>query len=149
MVTGRPPFSEEETAAAKELYLSLLSIGKTEREMDAVEALPGHSHRTHWKDDPAFLEQCKRARALGAEHKLQHANDKLDYAWERAIEDSCNPQLVSLAESYMKHARWLASKHNRDVYGEKVSQELTGKDGGPVQIADIVQACRQRAKPTS
>lgn len=126
---GRPPsYTPEEIEQHKQLYLSLLALGKNEREMDAIEGFPGHNYRSEWKNDPAFKEQCQRARATGASAHLQEAKEKLAYAWERAVEDSASPQLVSLAESFMRHARWIAAKHNREEFGDVVKNIQEGGD---------------------
>jgi hypothetical protein len=46
---------------------------------------------------------------------------------------------VDIVKEMGQHARWRASKLNRPVYGEKVSAELTGKDGRELKSETIVQ----------
>lgn len=139
-MTGTPHYTDEEIADAKVLYLGLLSQGFTERDMDQVEKLPGHTYRSAWKEDKTFAEQCQRARADGASYVLHSAEEKLKHAWDKADDDSCSPQMATLAESFMRHARWRASKYNPDLYGEKVKNEHTGKNGGPIQTTVAVSA---------
>jgi hypothetical protein len=46
---------------------------------------------------------------------------------------SANKPLVDIVKEMGQHARRRASKLRRDVYGEKVSAELTGENGGAIQ----------------
>lgn len=132
---GRPPaYTPEQIESHKQEYLSLLSQGKNEREIDEIEGMPGHTYRNCWLSDLVFAEQCSRARAIGADFNLQSACEKVNYAWERAKTGDANAAMVSLAAEYMRHARWLASKHNKQVYGDKTAVEVSGKDGKPIEF---------------
>jgi len=53
------------------------------------------------------------------------------------IEQACDPFELARAKELAHHYRWRASKIAPRDYGDKVTQEHTGADGGPVQIERI------------
>lgn len=130
-------WTEERIEIAKELYLNLLRLGKTEREIDKVEEIPEHSQRCFWQRIPGFSEQCSEARAEGAVYILEEAEIKQEDAYERAICDSASPQLISIVKDIMAHARWKASKYNKRVYGDKNTTEIVGDPDKPLVTQTI------------
>lgn len=144
-MVGKPHYTEEQIEAAKELYLQLLAQGKTEVEIDVVDGLPGHTYRSKWKDQPTFAEQCLRARAIGAEYSLLHAETALDHVWAKADDDAANPQLVQVAVEKMKHARWKAAKFNSD-YSEKkhIENRYVDKEGNDIIPANADKSMLER-----
>ena|ERR1700742_682188 len=110
---------------AKALYLELLRLGKTEMEINAVEGVPAHNDRSKWKDDPAFAEECALARKAAADLILEDAEQKVALVYNMALDDAASPQLVSIADKILYHARWKVGKYNKEVYGDKIQQEIT------------------------
>jgi hypothetical protein len=73
-----------------------------------------------------FRDQYARAREVQADVL---ADEILDIA-----DDSSDP---AKARVQIDARKWLAGKLRPKVYGDKVSQEITGADGGPVQVTRI------------
>lgn len=135
---GRPiEWTEDKVIIAKELYINLLRLGKTEREIDKVEEIPSHSQRCFWQEDNMFSERCAIARAEGAVYIIEEAEIKQEDAYERAIYDFASPQLISIVESMMKHARWKASKYNKRVFGDRSTTEVVGDPNRPIELKTV------------
>lgn len=137
MAGGRPKeWTPERVEKAKELYLSLLRIGKNELEIDEVENIPSWPYRSDWQKDSSFLHDVQRARAIGASHLLAEGEKIMADTYNRALDEAASPQLVSITDQIMKHRRWKASKFDQDTYGDKSKVENTGPNGGNM-VMDI------------
>jgi len=53
---------------------------------------------------------------------------------EAEIRQASDPFELARAKELAHHYRWRSAKRNPAEFSEKLQQELTGKDGGPVQI---------------
>lgn len=62
--------------------------------------------------------------------KHEHGVDSGWVAWQRVRVDTM---------------KWLLSKRNPKKYGDKVQQELSGPDGGPIQAAVTVEFVKPKA----
>ena len=139
MPAGRPPLiPPEDIDSWKNLYLELLAEGKTEAEVSQVENMPAWPKRYSWQEDEKFCINRSRAQAHGATKKLAAAESKLEYVYERALDDAASPQLVSITDKIAQHARWCASRLAKDEYGEKQDITTNGKDikGGVIVVAN-------------
>ena len=76
-------------------------------------------------------------RALRANQARMAAADAYVEAAEQAILDCIDPAMMTRARELAHHRRWRASKMNPRRYGDRVTQEITGADGGPIQTAAI------------
>lgn len=56
---------------------------------------------------------------------------------ERGIEDATDDFELAKAKDLAHHYRWRASKIAPKIYGDKIQQEHTGADGGPVKFTVI------------
>lgn len=119
MAGGRPPIPPEDVKAWQELYLELLSHGKTEAEVSAVDGMPSWPIRYGWQKDEQFLINRQGAKKQGAAHILSEATRRYDYVYDRAIEDSASPQLVTACENFGKHSRWMSSRMDPEEWGDK------------------------------
>lgn len=133
-------WTEGRMAIARLLYLELLKMGKTEREIDTVEDVPSHQYRNKWLNDLTFLEQCYHAREIGATRILESAEEKQDLAYQMALDEAASPQLVSIVSEISKHARWKAAKYNKRMYGDKQAVELSGPEGGAIPVLNVFEA---------
>ena len=80
--------------------------------------------------DPERQARADRARIDAAAAYVEAA--------ERAIIDAPSDSTeLTRARELAHHYRWKASKSNPRRYGDKVTQEITGADGGPIQTAAI------------
>ncbi|MDN3273379.1 hypothetical protein QWJ07_03930 [Frankia sp. RB7] len=123
----------------QELYLDLLRLGKTERDIDSVKGMPSWPTRYLWLADKKFSTHRLEAQAQGVELALVSHEERCLHVYDKALDDAANKPLVDLLKEMGQHARWKASKLNRAVYGEKVSTELTGKDGKAIETKATVQ----------
>lgn len=96
------------------------------------------------------VEQYARARAAQAD---KHAEDILSISDELVIEAKYQGEDVRLDISAAAVARnrlrvdsrkWLAGKMNAKKYGDKVTNEVTGADGGAVQLVHTVNLVPMR-----
>ena len=86
---------------------------------------------TAWLNaDPERQARADRARIDAAASYVEAA--------ERAIIDAPSDSTeLTRARELAHHYRWKAAKSNPRRYGDKVTQEITGADGGPIQTAAI------------
>ena len=116
-------WTEDRLEEAKLIYLKLLRDGLTEDEIDKEDGVPCWNYRAKWKEDQSFSDNVQRARAIGTERILEGAEKVLKKTYEAAVEDKASPQLVSITDQIVKHARWKASKYSPRVYGDKTTVE--------------------------
>jgi hypothetical protein len=128
-------YSPEEVAVLKEVYLELLAQGKSERQIDVVDGMPSWGTRWQWKHDAAFLTQCRRAKAHGAEETLLQAEQKLAESIMRAEDEACPPQLPPLVKELMSHARWKAKCFNPGAYGDRM--QFAGDPDAPIKTENV------------
>lgn len=122
--------------------------------------MPGRTTVYDWLDgDEAFAERFRVARARGvhalAEECLDIADDSAaDFvATEDSSEEQAhggalkrsrreNPESVQRARLRIDTRLRLAGKWLPSIYGDKVQTEVTGKDGGPLQVDETHAAAR-------
>lgn len=108
-----------------------LAEGRSLRNVCLQEDMPSIWMVLRWLDkSPAFEQQYVRARQIQGE---THFEEILDVA-EKVKTGEIDPQSGRVVIDAMK---WAASKMRPKVYGDKITQEHQGPDGGPVQIAEI------------
>lgn len=123
---GRPTaFSE---ALAKDIC-ARLAEGRTLRDVCRDDDMPHESTVRHWavEDRGGFYTQYAKAREIGyhamADETLEIADDGSEH--------------VRRSRLRVDTRKWLLSKALPKIYGDRVTQVVTGADGGPVQIAKI------------
>jgi hypothetical protein len=128
---------------------------------EAVQGAPSASTFLGWVErDPSLKQQYTHARARGyallAEeinelahrthevvmvHKRDAAGNLMyDVAGEPLLEKALvtlSPDVVALRRLQIDTKKWVLSKMLPKVYGDKVVQEHTGADGGPIQMAAV------------
>lgn len=122
--TGAPPITGDEEQEYKKLYLRLLEEGNTSRSIEKLREkgldIPEASIRCKWGRDDEFNQLCQRARALATYNSVENIGHELRDCMALAKAGEASSQYVTLMGTYIKHEHWLASKHNPDVYGEKI-----------------------------
>lgn len=91
------------------------------------------NHMCEWiAADPERSARVREARAMSARHWDEQA--------ERAILDADVQTAGSIAQAreLASHYRWRASKYAPREYGDKIQQELTGANGGPVELVTAI-----------
>lgn len=126
---GRPSDYTQEIADA---ICERLSDGESLRSICASEGMPSKAAVFRWLGaHEAFRDQYARAREEQAETLADEIVGIAD--GDPSVEDSA---VMTARDRLRLDARkWVASKLKPKKYGDKVSQELSGPDGGPVQHA--------------
>lgn len=140
--TGRPSKYSDETA---ESICAGIAQGKSLREICSADGFPDKATVCRWLAvHPAFRDQYAQAREAQAEHMadeiLDIADDGTNDWMERKDEDDPdktigwreNGEAMQRSRLRVDTRKWLLSKLLPKKYGEKLTQELTGKDGAPL-----------------
>lgn len=139
---ARPSSFTQETA---DLICDRLAQGESLRMVCADEGMPNRSTVLRWLEDfEAFRGQYARAREAQADHMadeiLSIADDGLNDTY-RDDDGNVRTDTDVIARSKLRvdARKWLAAKMAPKKYGEKVTQEVTGADGGPVEFTAITR----------
>ena len=122
---GRPSLYTPETAAT---ICKALAEGQSLRSICKADDMPSEATVREWvvDDREGFSSQYTRARDIGldcvAEEVFEIADEGSDHQRDRLRFDA---------------RRWYLSKLAPKRYGDKITQEHTGADGGPVQVQRI------------
>lgn len=121
------PLTEDEC----QKVLEGLAEGRSLRNVCSQPDMPSIWMVLRWLDKcPGFEQQYARARQIQGE---THFEEILEVA-EKVKTGEIDPQSGRVVIDAMK---WAASKMRPRIYGDKVTQELQGPDGGPVQVTEI------------
>lgn len=122
---GRPSsFTPEK--AARVLAAIPFADGGLE-EICAQEGMPGPSTVYRWlESNQDFREKYARARELAGEVQAQ-----------RSLREALEAEDAQIGRLRWDARRWTASKLAPKKYGDKVQQEISGPDGGPLTFARI------------
>ncbi|GBQ46434.1 hypothetical protein AA18895_0762 [Acetobacter ghanensis DSM 18895] len=93
--------------------------------------MPGQSTVFGWLESSAYADFRSRyaqARARAAE---AFEDEIIDVARTATAEDAAAKRL------HVDTLKWVMSKRAPKVYGDKITQEHTGPDGGPVQVSEV------------
>jgi hypothetical protein len=142
---GRP---SDYSAQIAETICGRLASGESLRAICETEELPDKSTVFRWlASNTDFRDQYARAREIQAEtlvdEILEISDDgRNDYmASQGEGEDTLayrlNGEHVQRSRLRVDSRKWFASKVAPKKYGDKVTQEVTGPEGGPVQIQRI------------
>lgn len=142
---GRPSSFSQETADA---ICEQLADGLSLREVCRQEGMPDKSTVMRWlHTNEAFRDQYARAKEIGieaiAEDILDIADDATNDWMERHDKDGektgwqFNGEAARRSQIRIDSRKWLLSKLAPKKYGDKVTQEHLGPDGGPVQVAAV------------
>ena len=119
------------TEDEEKAVLEGLAEGRSLRNVCSQPNMPSIWQVMRWLDkSPAFEQQYARARQIQGE---VHFEEILEVT-EKVKTGEIDPQSGRVVIDAMK---WAASKLRPKVYGDKIQQEVSGPDGGPVQIAEI------------
>ncbi len=148
-MTGRPSSFTQQIA--DEICARLVD-GESLRSICLTEGMPHISTVCRWLgSNEAFREQYARAREAQADTLFDEILDIADNAsndWmERKGEDGSagwvlNGEHVQRSKLRIEARKWMAGKLRPKKYGERIAQEISGPDGGPVQVDDTQAASR-------
>jgi hypothetical protein len=108
---GRPPVAPEKVAQQQELYLSLLRLGKTEIEINAVPDMPCWDTRWRWLEDKAFSARRLEAQMQGVELGLVKHEIRCEEVYGKALDDAANKPLVDLLKEMGQQCRRHVASH--------------------------------------
>lgn len=132
----------------KNQVVDWISEGKTLREFCRQEGKPSFVTIYNWKDaDEDFALRFARARDAGedviaqeclaiadAPHAGQIVTEKADGSVETKTADMVEHRKLRIYTRLQLLAKW-----NPKKYGDKVQQEVTGANGGPIQSSIVVE----------
>ena len=125
MPAGRP---SEYTFEIAEVICALIAQGKTILHICALDNMPSHTTLCNWlRKHPEFVAQYARARQEQAEY---FADEMIVIA-----DTELDPQVARVRIDARK---WHASKSAPKKYGDRIVQEHTGTDGGPIKTESEV-----------
>lgn len=116
-----------------------ISEGESLRSICASEGMPSKTTVLDWLgNDPNFADQYARARELQAEHYLDEIiaiSD--DSALDTEIDpetgaERVNHEVVARARLRVDTRKWAMSKMAPKKYGDRIQNEHTGPNGGPI-----------------
>ena len=142
MVIGRPTLRTPELEAK---ILEAINDGHSLRLICKDAGMPNRATVHEWLvGDKAFADRYARAREGRAE---KMADEILEISDGSVGEDSNG---INSARLRVDARKWLASKMDPRTYGDRVSTELSGPNGGPVQVqtlADLVRLANSPEEP--
>lgn len=139
MSGGRPTDYNAETAAA---ICEQIIQGFSLRTICQAEDMPAASTVFRWLTlYPEFSEQYAHAREAQSEALFDDIleiaddarNDWMEIHGEDDLGWRANGENIQRSKLRVEARKWMASKLMPKKYGDKVTTELTGKDGGPIQ----------------
>jgi hypothetical protein len=142
---GRPSSYSQEIA---DRICSELAEGKSMRAVCKADGMPSMQTVFSWlRTLPTFLEQYTRAKDEAADALVDEMLDIADEATNDWMEvhDKDNPgyrlngEAINRSRLRVDTRKWIAAKLKPKKYGERVQAELTGKDGGPIETADVTE----------
>ena len=143
---GAPSTYTPELAAA---ICEHIAAGKSLRTIAAMDGMPAQSTIMVWLDGkhPDFTEQYARAREAQAdklaEEILAIADDgRSDTYLDAEGNEKTDSEVIQRSKLRVEARKWLASKMAPKKYGDKVTQEHTGANGGAIQVASTVTFVR-------
>lgn len=147
---GRPSVYTEATADA---ICERLADGESLRTICDSDEMPAKSTVFKWlAEKPEFSDRYARAREAQADSLVDEMLDIADDGrndWiERRNDDGENigwrenGEVIRRSVLRIDARKWMAAKLQPKKYGEKIVQEHTGPEGGPIQLSDIERARR-------
>lgn len=139
-MSGRPSDFSQELA---DLICERISDGESLRSICEDDDLPSRTTVFRWlAKNLDFRDQYARAREEQAdvlvEEMLEIADDSSgDEQTDEHGNVRLNSEFAQRSKLRVDTRKWIASKLKPKKYGEKVTQEITGPEGGPVQIQRI------------
>ena len=141
-MTGRPSEFSQDTAEAICLRLA---DGESLRAICLSDDMPAASTVFRWLGaHQSFREQYARAREAQADHFAEEILAIADTTQEGERREETEDGYKVVHEDMLGHRRlrvdtrkWLMARMAPKKYGDKITQEHTGADGGPVKVERI------------
>jgi hypothetical protein len=140
---GRPSDFSQDLA---DCICSRLAEGLSLRTVCKADDMPDKSTVFKWlREIPGFSDQYAKAKEEAADALFEETIDIADDGSNDWIKDNDpeNPGYKFNGEHYQRSRlrvdtrKWMLSKMKPKKYGEKVTQEISGPNGGPVAVTQI------------
>jgi hypothetical protein len=149
---GRPSTFSQEMA---DRICEALAGGTSLRQICLADDVPHMATVMRWLgDQQGFREQYARAREMQADaifDEILHIADTPLIGTK--TKESSDGKIETMTADMIEHRRlqvdarkWLAGKLQPKKYGDKISTEVSGPDGGPMQVATANISHRDRAR---
>lgn len=124
---GRPPNPNMDVI--KSLICEEVASGKSLSKILESSGMPGYRTVMTWlREDKVFQQNYAMAR----EERADAIFDEMDEVAEQAVSSTSAIEVAGLRLK-MDTIKWKLARMNSKKYGEKVSTEHSGVDGGPIQ----------------
>ncbi|EJW11256.1 Phage terminase, small subunit [Rhodovulum sp. PH10] len=141
---GRPSEFSQDIADA---ICERLSDGQSLRMICAASDMPSASTVFRWLQQHSdFREQYARAREAQADHMAEEILAIADTPQEGERREESADGYKVIREDMLGHRRlqvdarkWLMARMAPKKYGDKVTSEVTGADGGPVEVVGRIE----------
>lgn len=130
--TGRPSKYTEELGA---IICERISMGESLRKIQKDEDMPCAASIFLWlRKHSDFLEHYTRAKEEQSDLLVEEILTIADEPQPMTADGRIDNGAVQQARLRVDARKWVASKLKPKAYGDKVQQEVSGKDGGPLTI---------------
>ena len=138
----RPNARQYDREAVTAFVCSEIALGKSLRSiLDSDDNLPSSSTFLEWMGAASFLaEQYAHARQMAYEllaDEIVAIADENYTTDEHGVKERLSSEAIQRNRLRVDTRKWMLSKMLPKVYGEKLTQEVTGKGGGPIQLAAV------------
>lgn len=132
---ARPSIYTDEIA---NLVCERLMGGQSLRTICADEGMPGMTTVFRWlQSNDAFRKQYTLARQVQAEVMVDEiisiSDDGSNDTYETENGPAVNTDVIARSRLRVDSRKWFASKLAPKIYGDRVSHEHAGPEGGPIQ----------------
>lgn len=129
---GRPSKYSDDIA---ERIFEEMASGKDLVEICMADDMPNRATVYRWQvDRPEFAALYARAREALADFEFYRA---------KKLADECSEENVNSARVKLNHLQWRIMKVSPKNYGDKTRSEITGADGGPIEMQATTVDARQ------
>lgn len=141
--TGRPTLYSEELA---DVICERLADGESMRSISRDDGMPAMSTLFKWlREIESFSQQYARAKEECADMYAEDVIEIADNAANDWMENNdpenpgfrLNGEHIQRSRLRVDARKWIAGKLKPKKYGEKVSQEISGPEGKPIQTEEV------------
>lgn len=141
MAGGRPSIYSKELS---NIICDRLILGESLRSICRDDTMPNLSTVVDWiKSNSEFSAQYATARELQAELIIDEILDIADDSSKDVVNTDLgkivDQEVIQRSRLRVDTRKWLIGKMYPKKYGEKITQEITGKDGQPIQQAITIK----------
>jgi hypothetical protein len=133
---------EEYRQRIMDIVCACMAEGQSLRRIcKSVEGIPSHSSIIGWcNDNEELANQYTHARTLMTDYRFDEYQDAAGETVKKYIAEGWEPKdAIAMARIECDNMKWALSKLNAKKYGEKITQEVSGLDGGPIKTQNVAE----------